>query len=112
MKGAAHEFRIQLKWESYFVTFILRDVINIYTLHNTEGDETLRENEWAKFKGAFSSVDDILHHFKQYIRKFEYDLISISIVSSSTTDNLNELDSSIYLRGQYANNSIDLRSVN
>ena len=109
----------------------------VYTLGDRGDDGTLRKNRWTKFKGSFSSVNDILQHFKQDIRKSEYDLISISTVSSSTTDNLNELDPSFmysqllkdivlqmqynrnsksdfvdYLRGQYANNSIDLKSVN
>ena len=66
----------------------------IYTLRDTDEDETSQKSEWAKFKGSFSTVNDILHHFKHNIRKSEYDLVSISIVSSSTTDNPNELDAS------------------
>ncbi|CAF3140793.1 unnamed protein product [Rotaria sp. Silwood2] len=109
----------------------------MYILRDNENADTLPINKWTKIKGSFSSLDEIFYHFKRSIRKSEYDLMSISIVSPSTVNNINELDPLFmysqllkdsllkihydksaksefieHLRAEYANKSLDLKSVN
>jgi hypothetical protein len=103
--------------------------------HNVQSDRTWI-NGWTKIKGLSSDFNIVYDQFKQSVRKSEYDLASITITSSSTGDNVNELDSSFmysqllkdtvlkiqydnkskmdfveYLRRRYASNPRALKTV-
>lgn len=106
-------------------------------LDNNHTAASSSTNRWAKIKGSFPSMVGIFDDFKQSIRKSEYDLMSISIVSPSSDGSVNELEPSFmysqlfkdiilrmqydhvsktdfvnHLRKQYAANPAGLKLVN
>jgi tetratricopeptide (TPR) repeat protein len=72
----------------------LAQVASIYVLCDDNSKHEHWFQECKKVKGVFTQIETLCDALKRSIRRSENDLIPISIVSSHSTINLNELDQS------------------